>query len=322
MRAVIVTAAVALALAGCGEPKLVADSADLFQTSYEKAVKELRAESLPAFESALKDLVLIQIGMYEPLRDSAATDMDGFPSGSRGLGALAADTAIETAWEKDKSKMVVANAAPLINGLTPTQVIGVAASERKRANEKALGIYSAQLSKTEMALAAANAELEREKAELSSQTKTLESIILERPRFWYYKKEYGSPDPVISFTITNGSDIPLKRIFVKGVLQTPGRAVPWVSDDFNYSFPGGLEPKEKKNLNLEPNMFGEWGKVPRDAVDGAVLTLHLEKVEDASGTEIGKTSSVDDARRRADRLQEGVDLLRQKIEGLQRANGA
>ena len=100
--------------------------------------------------------------------------------------------------------------------------------------------------------------------------------------------------PVVSFTIQNKGNIPLKRIFLEGNLQTPGRAVPWIKDSFSYEIRGGLEPNETQSLNLAPNMFSDWGKVPQDAVAGAVLTLTLTAFEDASGKRFGQDTGDSD----------------------------
>jgi hypothetical protein len=126
-------------------------------------------------------------------------------------------------------------------------------------------------------------------------------------------------EPVLSFTITNKGDVPAKRIFLEGTLQTPGRAVPWVKDSFNYEIPGGLEPNESQRLDLAPNMFSDWGKVPQDAVDGAVLTLILTAFEDASGKRFGQDEEDADrvaARRKA--LEDAIQELQRRIADLQK----
>jgi hypothetical protein len=76
----------------------------------------------------------------------------------------------------------------------------------------------------------------------------LATIEITKPRFYYNTTEYRS-EPVIAFTIANKGPIPIKCIFMHGKVQTPGRAIPWVEDDFNYSFSGGLEPGETKSLS-------------------------------------------------------------------------
>ncbi len=92
----------------------------------------------------------------------------------------------------------------------------------------------------------------------------------------HYRVEHdvlGIDQPQILFHITNGSKRPIKTIYVQGVLASPGRAVPWISSEFNYAFPGGLEPGESQSLTLEPNMFGEWK--PQDGFSHR-SDLHLD----------------------------------------------
>jgi len=101
--------------------------------------------------------------------------------------------------------------------------------------------------------------------------------------------------PQILFHITNGSKRPIKTIYVKGVLTSPGRAVPWISSDFNYEFPGGLEPGESQPLTLEPNMFGDWK--PQDSFSHRTdlhLDLTLTNASGADGTMLIDETLMDD----------------------------
>ena len=61
--------------------------------------------------------------------------------------------------------------------------------------------------------------------------------------------------------------------------------MPWVDADFNYSIHGGLEPGESVTWKLAPNQFGEWGKAPKDR-DDMVLTVTVDRIDDASGKAI------------------------------------
>ena len=112
--------------------------------------------------------------------------------------------------------------------------------------------------------------------------------------------------PQILLRVTNGSKRPLKTIYLHGVLTSPGRAVPWVSSDFNYEFPGGLEPGESQSLTLEPNMFGDWK--PQESF-GHRTDLHLDltliNAAGADGTMLVDETLVDDKTATADatRLQ-------------------
>ena len=107
--------------------------------------------------------------------------------------------------------------------------------------------------------------------------------------------------PVISFQVTNGSKTAIKKVYLHGVLTSPGRSVPWVSSDLNYEFPGGLEPGETKSLDLEPNMFGDWkvddGYSRRPDLN---LALSVSNVADASGQDLLKDDPGDVSEKQAD----------------------
>lgn len=110
--------------------------------------------------------------------------------------------------------------------------------------------------------------------------KSLAAFSVERSRF-YYSKDRFSSGPTIELTVKNGTPHPVSRVYFHGVLATPGRAVPWVEDDFNYSISGGLEPGESATWNLSPNQFGEWGRAPRERND-MVLTVTVVRIDGAN----------------------------------------
>ena len=140
--------------------------------------------------------------------------------------------------------------------------------------------------------------------DLRTEKELLAQIEITKSHFTFEKLGFLE-QPTISLTIANKSTIPIKRIFVHGKLQTPGRSVPWVERDFNYEITGGLEPQETQNLELNPNTFSDWGNVPRDAVRGAVLNLTLIAFEDAAGKRYG-----DDATKT---LVDKIQTLQDKI---------
>lgn len=87
-----------------------------------------------------------------------------------------------------------------------------------------------------------------------------------------------------------------------------------MEEDFNYEFPGGLEPNETQTLNLAPNMFSDWGEVPKEAVKGAILDLALTAFEDASVKRYGNDKASDqDIKGREKALEDGINALENKI---------
>ncbi|MBY0224561.1 MAG: hypothetical protein K2Q28_02000 [Hyphomicrobium sp.] len=90
------------------------------------------------------------------------------------------------------------------------------------------------------------------------------------------------------------------------ILETPGRSVPWLEEDFNYEISGGLEPGESQDLRLAPNRFSKWGNQDLKKRNDLVLTLTLRDVEDAAGNRVA--GSTDDTERKRERLK----VLREK----------
>jgi hypothetical protein len=212
---------------------------------------------------------------------------------------------------------MVENARAIVDGRTAKEIISIAADDRKKALEDTIATYRDQVEKAKSALKDIQTETEITTQRQNEQKGLLDKIVITKPRFLYQKDSFMS-QPVLSFTIQNKGNIPVKRVFIEGILQTPGRAVPWIKDSFNHEIRGGLEPNETQTLNLAPNMFSDWGKVPQDAVGGAVLTLTLTAVEDASGKRFGQDTGDSGPAARKKALEDAIHELENKITDLQK----
>ena len=124
-------------------------------------------------------------------------------------------------------------------------------------------------------------ELEKKKGIATEASKKLKKFKVKSSKFYFQKSSY-STKPVIELSVSNGLDIPVASVHFDAVLATPGRSTPWVDEGFNYSISGGLEPGEEAIWKLAPNMFGEWGKAPKDRND-MVLTLTVAKIKNHKG---------------------------------------
>ena len=212
-------------------------------------------------------------------------------------GSLLANINAMTQATKDPMSML-GKLAPHINGKTGAQVIAAAetlADERR----------ARQLAAVEAEIAALETSQGNSDSNVQART-ILDQIKVEGSRYYWAEGSYRK-EPTIEFKITNGSTSPIAKIFVRGIVETPGRAVPWVKESFNYDFKGGLEPKESQLLNLAPNSFGAWGNKALQDRNDLVLTLTLVGIEDAAGTEITDTTLGDDDKRR-----ERLRILRQQ----------
>lgn len=136
------------------------------------------------------------------------------------------------------------------------------------------------------------ADLKRKKEQAEHAKSELKKVKVSRSRFHKEKQEFGPPEPIIELTVTNGTSIPISRIYFMGTLASPNRAVPWHKDSFNYEIPGGMEPGESKELRLAPNMFGGWGSV--DAPADAVFTAEVIRIDGPDGKAAFDAQAFDD----------------------------
>lgn len=113
------------------------------------------------------------------------------------------------------------------------------------------------------------AELEKQRKDAEADTESIRKFEVTRSRFWLERERYSiRSQPKIALSLKNGTDHAVARVFATGTIATPGRSVPWLKEDFNFSISGGIEPGETYDTVLEPNMFSDWGNIspPADAV--------------------------------------------------------
>ena len=319
---------IGLLLSACfDEPKLQADTEANFDASYAIITKDMSSADREKLDAALKDIVLVEVGIYGPTREAKSFRLPSSEPGvalgqafagrlDQGMSPLM-DLALSASWDRGRAKLVVENARALVDGHSAKELLAIADSERKKAIETALAIYRDQLAKANSALNDVRVEAVAAERKLAEQKILLQQVAITNARFAFEKTGFLD-QPTISFTIANEGAIPIKRIFVHGKVQTPGRAIPWVDADFSYSFPGGLETKETKALNLSPNMFSDWGKVPKEAVKGSILNLTLTSFEDAAEKSYGDDAAnhqSSDLRKKA--LEDGIQTLQNKINELE-----
>lgn len=121
----------------------------------------------------------------------------------------------------------------------------------------------------------------REAAEAAAQQ--LAQFEVSNARF--YKRQEGNyiktEKPIIEMTVTNQTNVAISHAYFTGTLQSPGRSVPWLKENFNYGISGGLEPGESDQWILAPNSYGAWGTV--DAPSDAVLTIETVRLDGPDG---------------------------------------
>lgn len=260
--------AILLALSACN------DSAVTLDTSSDEALKaslEKMRETLPEDKKDKLSKAILALTFGEMINTS---------------GVLAAG-------EAAKSPNAISTMSEPLKGKTADEIIQIAdsrAAERK----------TRQLAATESEILKLREDLEKAENNLALAQGTLNALHVSNATFYIQKNQFSNK-PVISFTLKNNSSIPVKRIFAKGLLETPGRSVPWVEDEFNYDIPGGLEPGEGKNFDLAPNMFSKWGNDEIANRNDLVLTVTITNIEKAGGDRLVNVDDGDLARKR-DRL--------------------
>ncbi|WP_375397855.1 hypothetical protein [uncultured Sphingomonas sp.] len=188
--------------------------------------------------------------------------------------------------QADAASPVFVSAGDKINGKTADQIIRLG--------------YQTRIGLIDKAIAEDAAAIQRIKAERAKYAAVFDNIHIDGARYHVVNNGFMD-DPTISFTITNGAKFPIKRVYLHGILTSPGRAIPWVSDDINYEFSGGLEPGENQALDLAPNMFGAWKIDDRySRRPDLMLVLTVTNVEDAGGQQLLQGDPGDVAAKAAD----------------------
>ena len=247
----IAIAICALTLAGCTQPldtKIDGSS----QAAYEKSLTAIKVKLTPEettkFEEALQVVAFSEV----------------MPKDGNLFSMLAAFKDPEAL----KAKMLQA-----VNGKTPREVISMAANKIKERAKEELKSVTSEI-----------AELEKRKTGAGKAKELLAKIVVTDAKF-YWSSGF-LPHPIIDFKVANNTGVPLARLYFHGVVSTPGRAIPWVEDDFNYEVSGGLENAESKHLTLSPNQFSEWGKRETQERKDLVMTIAVVNAEGADKTKL------------------------------------
>jgi len=155
-----------------------------------------------------------------------------------------------------------------LNGKTAQEIIAQSAQIKKERKEAERRQVLSEIK-----------ELEKKQIKAQKDKDELAKFQIIRSRFYKKELEFIGGQPIIELTVKNGTQYPISRAYFKGILATPGRSIPWLKDDFNYSIPGGLEPGEEATWELWQNMFSRWGHV--EMHDDAIFTVEVEQLDGA-----------------------------------------
>lgn len=239
MRRTAVLVLSVLALSGCGEPKLDGSSDEALKKSVAKVAESLPDEKRGQFSEDLKVIAMSQINL---------------------AGVLKGESNVETTQQTMRITLDGKTA-----GAVAAEAQKIRLEREARQREQALLEIKELLDK---------------KAIAETAKQQLAKFSVSKSRFYLREEKYSSrPKPVIEISVLNSTDQAISRAYFKGTIASPGRSVPWFSDEFNYEISGGLEPGEKASWTLLPNMFSEWGKV--NAPDDAIFTVEVYRLDGA-----------------------------------------
>lgn len=172
--------------------------------------------------------------------------------------------------------------------------------------------YTTRIGLLDQELAKDAAAIQSAKAARQKVAAVFDNILIQNPRYYVDHSNEFMAQPTIAFRIENNSKVPVKHIYLHGTLASPGRSIPWVDEDINYEFEGGLEPGESQSLDLQPNAFSDWA--PKDTFagrDDLNLKLTLTNVEGANGEKLINEDAGDPASIQKDAAEK--QALRNKL---------
>jgi hypothetical protein len=266
-----------IALSACSmEPRVDADTPVKFHASMQKVLQDLSAEDKADFQAAMLSLAMSDV--------AAATAQGESP-----LAAMAAMSA-------KSPEQMQAELGSKIDGKTASEIIQL------DLNTKVTRLRADIDTSTKDVVAA--------KAELTKLQSEIAKFEITNPRY-FWAGDYIA-EPVIAFTIKNNGTTPIATAYFHGKLETPGRAVPWLAEDFSTELSGGLEPGETRNLSLSPNMFGEWGAETLKNQRGMFLRVQLVNFEGPDGKKLTELSASEVAAKEA-----AIAKARTELSGLE-----
>jgi len=286
----------ALVFSGCGEKRIDTSNEERMK----KSIKDVRA-SLPAADQEKFDESLTAVTTSKFNAD------DVFSGNTAGLMAK-----VEQSLEGKTAREIIAEGQVIIAKRRVEEAEQRAKEEARRIQEEkeAEARRIKEQQEAEERRAREMQQAQAEIAELTQKKQRAEEAKIElgkfkvtRSRFYRRKNDIGINESIIELALTNDTGVAVSRTYFVGTLASPGRSIPWLKEDFNYTFPGGMEPGESKELKLAPNMFSKWGRV--DSPADAILTAEVVRVDGPDGKAAfdSEAFTEDDAKRLAELQQ-------------------
>ena len=245
-RIVIMTLFLSLFIFSCSEPRIDASSEEQLKSSIENVKNSLSEEDQEKFEESLMFLAMQNLDLSDIFQSS-----------------LDPDDLAENYLNRVKSEL---------DGKSASEVISQADALRKELEEEQRKKALEEIQ-----------ELEAKKQEAELAKEELSNFEVSRSRF-YKQEDMFRDQPVIEMIVKNNTEHAISRAYFRGTYATPGRQVPWLVDEFNYSISGGLELGEEQSWSLAPNMFSDWGDLEERS--DAVLTIEVIRLDGPDGEQL------------------------------------
>lgn len=262
MKKALLACTLALLLSGCDKPKVDASTDESMKASIQKVKESLPESQRDEFAEAASMIFMNQIDIKAVMASAFSGNADAVQA------------------------QQTENAKAALNGKTGEEII-----------QEARAIKAERVKKEQQQALQEIEELQKKKLHAQEAKQSLQSFVVNKSRFYFQNQQFGGPKPVIELSVENKTTTPISRAYFKGTIASPNRSIPWLVDNFNYAIPGGLEPGEKADWSLLPNMFSDWGKV--EAPADAVFTVEVVKIDGPDGNALydAEEFSEDDQKR-------------------------
>ncbi|WP_304627447.1 DUF6694 family lipoprotein [Pseudomonas congelans] len=221
MRRTAVLLISALALSGCGQPKLDGSSDEALQKSIIKVSDSLSGEKKEQFKYNVQFVALSQLNMTRVLKG----EINGTTAKMNMLSVLDGKTADDVAAEAQR----------------------ILDEQKASEREQAIAEIKELTEKQKKSDAA--------KAQLSKFTVVKSVFYLTKEKYSEFAK------PIIELTVKNDTGKAISNAYFRGAVASPGRSVPWYVGDFNYAISGGLESGETATWVMAPPVYSDWAKI-------------------------------------------------------------
>ena len=127
-------------------------------------------------------------------------------------------------------------------------------------------------------------EISRIETQAGGAEKQLKAIVIENPRYRLENK--GRSVATGEFSVYNGSNIPIRQLYLTGELTTHDVKVPLVLNNLSYYFSRPLQPGVQQQAKVYLGITGDWMTKNFPTAYDSDLKLKVANVDDADGRKL------------------------------------